>query len=566
MHNNNPSHNKKNQNNEPDIQIHEDFEELLGESTSSSLQGGFANGVVVSLDKEFATIDIGGKSEGRVLLSEFKNTSELKIGHQVHVYVENIDGGKAGGVTLLSREKAMLEDGWKKIEESFKSQSAVRGAVIGKVKGGFAVKLLGPFVEGESNGSNEFGDLIAFLPGSQVDVRPIKEEILLEGDILVKIIKMDDTHGNLVISRRACIEETRNEYRDEYLKSIQVGSIVKGVVKNVTDYGAFIDLGPVDGLLYITDISWQKVPHPSAVLDVGQEIEAMIISYDPNTKRISLGLKQMQKNPWYDVKDKYQVKTKHKGVVTRIVNYGIFVDIEPALGICGLVHSSEISWTQKVMTANKSIQVGDVIEVMILEFNIEERKISLSKKQCEPNPWVDFIAQTPVGTTLNVVVKNVSEEFGLFVVPEQNTSLILLIPVLEIAWKNAQEKIKNYAADMKLQCLVLKTDAQQEKITCSIRAIGKEREEINPIIESLQKQESVSGIVTKVRTSSLEAEVAGEFSVHIDIANMQDVLGDTKDFDTTAMIGASLTLKIIGFDENNVLRVTPISIKCNNAN
>jgi small subunit ribosomal protein S1 len=359
------------------------LEETLG--TSDSLEGTVVKGRVISIENDNVLIDVGLKSEGRVALKEFGGPGgnvELKPGDTVEVYLERMED--KNGEAVLSREKAKREEAWTLLEKSFNDQSRVTGVIFGRVKGGFTVDLSGA---------------VAFLPGSQVDIRPVRDiSPLLGTPQPFQILKMDRSRGNIVVSRRAVLEESRAEARSELVANLKEGQVLQGVVKNITDYGAFVDLGGVDGLLHVTDIAWRRINHPSEALQIGQTVTVQVIRFNPETQRISLGMKQLEADPWEGVEAKYPVGAKFKGRVTNITDYGAFVELEP--GIEGLVHVSEMSWTKKNVHPGKIVSTSQEVEVMVLDVDPQKRRISLGLKQCLDNPWESFVDKFPGGTEL----------------------------------------------------------------------------------------------------------------------------------------------------------------------
>ena len=378
----------------------ENFAALLDESLRGTLtfEHTVVKGRVVGIEGDYALVDVGLKAEGRVALKEFGGHGDAKvaIGDSIDVYVERIED--KNGEAVLSREKARREEAWTQLEKAFKENQRVNGIIFGRVKGGFTVDLTGA---------------VAFLPGSQVDIRPVRDVGPLMGQPQpFQILKMDRQRGNIVVSRRAVLEETRAEARSELVANLKEGQVLKGVVKNITDYGAFVDLGGVDGLLHVTDIAWRRINHPSEALHIGQTVDVQVIRFNPETQRISLGMKQLEADPWEGVAAKYPVGTKFKGRVTNITDYGAFVELEP--GIEGLVHVSEMSWTKKNVHPGKIISTSQEVEVMVLDVDPQKRRISLGLKQCLENPWEAFLEKYPHGTELEGEIKNITE-FGLFV-------------------------------------------------------------------------------------------------------------------------------------------------------
>src|ERR1700686_2936353 len=379
----------------------EDFASLLDETLGrdTGFDGSVVTGRIVRVTDEFAIVDVGLNSEGRVLLKEFAPPGvkpDIKPGDHVELYVERYED-KDGSI-VLSREKARREEAWTNLEKAFEGQQRVNGTIYGRVKGGFTVDL---------------GGAVAFLPGSQVDIRPVRDVAPLMGSPQpFQILKMDRARGNIVVSRRAVLEETRAEQRSELIQGLKEGMILDGVVKNITDYGAFVHLGGVDGLLHVTDIAWRRINHPSEALTIGQQVKVQVIRFNPETQRISLGMKQLESDPWDGVELKYPATARFKGRVTNITDYGAFVELEP--GVEGLVHVSEMSWTKKNVHPGKIVSTSQEVEVMVLDVDPQKRRISLGLKQTLPNPWDAFVAQFPTGTELEGEIKNITE-FGLFV-------------------------------------------------------------------------------------------------------------------------------------------------------
>src|SRR5499426_3167759 len=407
----------------------ESFAALLEESFGGSggLEGSVLKGTVIAIEGDVAIIDVGLKSEGRVQLKEFAapgQRSEIKIGDQVEVYLERMED--KNGEAVLSREKARREEAWTLLEKSFKDNQRVTGVIFGRVKGGFTVDLSGA---------------VAFLPGSQVDIRPVRDVGPLMGTPQpFQILKMDRSRGNIVVSRRAVLEESRSEARAELVANLKEGQVLQGVVKNITDYGAFVDLGGVDGLLHVTDIAWRRINHPSEALNIGQTVKVQVVRFNPETQRISLGMKQLEADPWENVAAKYPVQTKFKGRVSNITDYGAFVELEP--GVEGLVHVSEMSWTKKNVHPGKIVSTSQEVEVMVLDVDPQKRRISLGLKQCLDNPWQSFVEKHPVGTELEGEVKNITE-FGLFVgLPGEIDGMVHLS---DLDWqKSGEEAIKGF--------------------------------------------------------------------------------------------------------------------------
>ena len=435
----------------------ESFAALLQESFGGSggLEGSVLKGTVVSIEGDTALIDVGLKSEGRVQLKEFAapgQKPEIKVGDQVEVYLERMEDKH--GEAVLSREKARREEAWTLLEKSFKDNQRVTGVIFGRVKGGFTVDLSGA---------------VAFLPGSQVDIRPVRDVGPLMGTPQpFQILKMDRSRGNIVVSRRAVLEESRAEQRSDLIASLKEGQVLQGVVKNLTDYGAFVDLGGVDGLLHVTDIAWRRINHPSEALHIGQTVKVQVIRFNPETQRISLGMKQLEADPWEGVELKYPVGAKYTGRVTNITDYGAFVELEP--GIEGLVHVSEMSWTKKNVHPGKIVSTSQEVEVMVLDVDPQKRRISLGLKQCLDNPWQTFVEKHPVGTELEGEVKNITE-FGLFVgLPGDIDGMVHLS---DLDWqKSGEEAIKAFKKGDVVKVKILDVDVEKERISLGIKQLS----------------------------------------------------------------------------------------------
>ena len=431
------------------------LDETLGKS--QNLEGSVLRGRILGLDEDFVTIDVGLKSEGLVPVREFMTGNqmpELKVGDEVEVYLERMEDRE--GRAMLSREKAKREESWGRLERNHQSQERVTGIIFGKVKGGFTVDLSGA---------------TAFLPGSQVDIRPVKDVGPLMGTPQPFIIlKMDRARGNIVVSRRAVLEESRAEARSELLSSLKEGQILQGVVKNITDYGAFVDLGGFDGLLHVTDVSWKRISHPSEMLSVGQQVNVQVIKFNPETQRISLGMKQLESDPWDAIAGKYAVGQKLHGTVTNITDYGAFVELEP--GIEGLIHVSEMSWTKKNMHPGKIVSTSQEVDVVVLEVDMQKRRISLGLKQTMENPWSGFSAKFPNGTELEGEIKNITE-FGLFVgLPGDIDGMVHMS---DLSWeKNGDDAIKDYAKGQSVKVKVLEIDPEKERIALGIKQLTKD--------------------------------------------------------------------------------------------
>jgi len=466
----------------------DDFAALLEETFSKDKQeGNVVKGTIVAIENDFALVDVGLKTEGRVSLKEFKTPGQdlaLNVGDTVEVFLERIEN--ALGEAVLSREKAKREESWERLEKSFEANERVDGVIFGRVKGGFTVDLDGA---------------VAFLPGSQVDVRPIRDVgPLMNITQPFQVLKMDRRRGNIVVSRRAILEESRAEQRHEIVANLKEGQVVEGVVKNVTDYGAFVDLGGIDGLLHVTDIAWRRVNHPSDVLSIGQTVNVQIIKINPETQRISLGIKQLEDDPWESVEAKYPLNTKFKGKVTNITDYGAFVELED--GIEGLVHVSEMSWTKKNVHPGKIISTSQEVEVMVLEVDPQKRRISLGLKQCTDNPWLTFADRFPKDTKVEGEIKNVTE-FGLFIGLEGDVDG--MVHMSDLDWNRpGEDAISDYKKGDVVQAVVLGVDTEKERISLGIKQLSGDPLEAGG---GFKKGAVVTCEVTAVKDNGIEVNV-----------------------------------------------------------
>ena len=465
----------------------ESFAALLEESLVSNegLEGSVIPGTVISVDSDYVIIDVGLKAEGRVAAKEFAQPGqkpELKAGDIVEVFLERMEDRH--GEVMLSREKARREEAWGQLEVAFNNSERVTGVIYNRVKGGFTVDLTG---------------VSAFLPGSQVDIRPVRDVTPLMGNPQpFQILKMDRARGNIVVSRRAVLEESRAEARSELIKNLKEGQVLQGVVKNITDYGAFVDLGGVDGLLHVTDIAWQRINHPSEALQIGQTVDVQVIRFNAETQRISLGMKQLEADPWDGVEAKYPVSTKFTGRVTNIADYGAFVELEP--GIEGLVHVSEMSWTKKNVHPGKIVSTSQEVEVMVLDVDPQKRRISLGLKQCLDNPWDSFMAEHPSGVELEGEIKNITE-FGLFVgLPGEIDGMVHMS---DISWdKSGEEAIAEYKKGDVVQVKVLDVDVVKERISLGIKQLSEDQ--VSAGMAGIKKGAIVTCTVSRVLDSGIE--------------------------------------------------------------
>lgn len=466
--------------------VAEDLDKLLAKvDTSHVKEGMVVKGQVVDVSADTVVVDVGLKNECRIPLSEFRVSSDvIKVGDIVDVYVEKIEGRRG---TILSREKALREESWAKLEQMFDKTENVEGIIFGRVKGGFTVDLEG---------------VIAFLPGSQVDVRPISDPSSI---MFIKqpfqILKMDKKLGNIVVSRKAILEESRSEARDEMLATIKPGMVLKGIVKNITDYGAFVDLGSVDGLLHVTDISWSRINHPSEVLTFGQEVEVQVIQYNEATKRISLGMKQLEENPWNNIQQEFPIGKKMTGKVTNVADYGVFIELKE--GIEGLVHSSEISWGKTNQNPKKLLNIGQEVSFVILDVDTLKNRISLSIKRCQDNPLVEFGEKHPIGSKFKTVVRNVTD-FAIFV--EIGENIDGMIHESDISWEgNGSELLKAYNKGDEVECKVLSIDVEKEKVALGIKQL--EEDPYEGMFDDIKKNSVVACTVTEVKPDGITVKV-----------------------------------------------------------
>jgi small subunit ribosomal protein S1 len=467
----------------------DDFAALLDESLGGRdfMEGAVVKGKVVGVEKDFAIIDVGLKTEGRVLLKEFggdeEGKAQVKVGDTVEVFLERVEN--AMGEAVISRDKARREEAWTRLEGVYALNEPVMGAIVGRVKGGFTVDL---------------GGASAFLPGSQVDIRPVRDVGPLMGkEQPFAILKMDRPRGNIVVSRRAILEEARAEQRTELVAQLQEGEVREGVVKNITDYGAFVDLGGIDGLLHVTDMSWKRVNHPSQVLAVGDTVKVQIVKINPDTQRISLGMKQLQSDPWDGVEAKYPVGAKFSGRITNITDYGAFVELEA--GVEGLVHVSEMSWTKKNVHPGKIVSTSQEVEVVVLDVDPSKRRVSLGLKQAMANPWDAFLEAHPVGSVVEGEVKNATE-FGLFIGLENDIDG--MVHLSDLDWSTpGEEAISRYHKGEMVKAQVLDVDVEKERISLGIKQLAGD-----PMAgDTYRKGQTVTVTVTEVTSGGIEVRL-----------------------------------------------------------
>ena len=489
----------------------EDFASLLDETLGSDtgFDGSVVTGRVVRLTDEFAVVDVGLKSEGRVALKEFGPPGakpEVKPGDMIELYVERYED--RDGAIILSREKARREEAWTNLEKAYEAQKRVDGLIYGRVKGGFTVDL---------------GGAVAFLPGSQVDIRPVRDVGPLMGTPQpFQILKMDRARGNIVVSRRAVLEETRAEQRSELIQGLKEGMILDGVVKNITDYGAFVDLGGVDGLLHVTDIAWRRINHPSEALTIGQQVKVQVIRFNSDTQRISLGMKQLEADPWEGVAAKYPPGAKYSGRVTNITDYGAFVELEP--GVEGLVHVSEMSWTKKNVHPGKIVSTSQEVDVMVLDVDSSKRRISLGLKQVQRNPWEQFVDDHPIGSEVEGEIRNITE-FGLFV--GLSADIDGMIHMSDLSWDEPGETaMAAYEKGAIVKAKVLDVDVEKERISLGVKQMRDDP--AATVLDTVHKGDVVTCIVSAVQANGIEVKVNDVLTGFIRRAELARDKGDQR--------------------------------------
>jgi small subunit ribosomal protein S1 len=510
----------------------ESFAQLFEESLSKQrLQSGqLITGEVVAVDDDFVIVNAGLKSEGVIPADQFKDaqgTLHVKIGDRVEVVIETLEDGN--GETLLSREKAMRVKAWEDLEKAFEVQSVVTGVMTGKVKGGYTVAVAG---------------IRAFLPSSLVDVRPVRDPSYLEGkELEFKVIKIDRKRANVVVSRRAVVEKEISAERQALLSNLEEGQTVKGVVKNLTDYGAFVDLGGIDGLLHITDLAWKRVKHPSEVLKIGDEIEAKVLRYDRERNRVSLGLKQLGDDPWVDITRRYPEGARLFGKVTNITDYGSFVEIEP--GVEGLVHVSEMDWTNKNIHPTKVVQLGDEVEVMVLDIDTERRRISLGMKQCQPNPWQEFAANHNKNEKVSGKIKSITD-FGVFIGLEGGIDG--LVHLSDLSWSRAgEEAVRDYKKGDEVEALILAIDPERERISLGIKQL--EGDPFSNFVGEHGKGSVVKGVVTAVEAKGATIKLGDDIEGYLRASELgRDRIEDAR---SVLKEGDEVEAKITTIDRKN---------------
>ena len=510
------------------------FEETFASQTIKT--GSIIKGTIIAIDSEFVTVNAGLKSEAIIPLSQFGSEKEdISIGEEIEVSLDSFEDGF--GETKLSREKALRARTWINLQESHDEGKVINGFISGRVKGGFTVEIDG---------------IRAFLPGSLVDVRPVRDPSYLEGKTVeLKVIKVDKQRNNVVVSRKAVVETEFSEERNQLLENIEEGSKAKGIIKNLTDYGAFVDLGGIDGLLHITDMAWKRVKHPSELVNIGDEIDVVVLKYEKDKQRVSLGMKQLGKDPWHEIQDRYPIQKKLKGKITNIADYGCFVEIEE--GVEGLVHVSEMDWTNKNVNPSKIVVVGQEVEVMVLEIDESRRRISLGIKQCQANPWAEFSSKVNKGDRVTGQIKSITD-FGIFI--GLDGGIDGLVHLSDISWDNANEElIRNYKKGQDLEAIVLAIDTDRERISLGIKQLDDD-----PFANWIS--ENPKGSIVKVKVSEIDSKnvtvrITDNINGVIHISELSvDEVSDARSF---VKIDEDLEAKIISIDKKT--RSISLSIK-----
>ncbi|EMH4162130.1 30S ribosomal protein S1 [Pluralibacter gergoviae] len=518
----------------------ESFAQLFEESLKEieTRPGSIVRGIVVAIDKDIVLVDAGLKSESAIPAEQFKNAAgelEIQVGDEVDVALDAVEDGF--GETLLSREKAKRHEAWITLEKAYEDAETVTGVINGKVKGGFTVELNG---------------IRAFLPGSLVDVRPVRDTLHLEGkELEFKVIKLDQKRNNVVVSRRAVIESENSAERDQLLENLQEGMEVKGIVKNLTDYGAFVDLGGVDGLLHITDMAWKRVKHPSEIVNVGDEITVKVLKFDRERTRVSLGLKQLGEDPWVAIAKRYPEGTRLTGRVTNLTDYGCFVEIEE--GVEGLVHVSEMDWTNKNIHPSKVVNVGDVVEVMVLDIDEERRRISLGLKQCKANPWQQFAETHNKGDRVEGKIKSITD-FGIFI--GLDGGIDGLVHLSDISWNVAgEEAVREYKKGDEIAAVVLQVDAERERISLGVKQLAEDP--FNNWVALNKKGAIVNGKVTAVDAKGATVELADGVEGYLRASEASR--DRVEDATLVLSVGDDVEAKFTGVDRKN--RAISLSVR-----
>ncbi|MCL9684240.1 30S ribosomal protein S1 [Legionella maioricensis] len=522
----------------------ESFKELFEQSIIGAqfYPGAIISAKVIGIDDDFVTLNAGLKSEGIVPVEEFYDKDgslEISLGDTVEVALDSVEDGH--GETLLSREKAKRQEAWRKLSKSHENNETVTGLISGKVKGGFTV---------------EIGTIRAFLPGSLVDVRPVRDPSYLEGkELEFKVIKMDLKRNNIVVSRRAVVEEESSADRQALLESLHDGQELHGIVKNLTDYGAFIDLGGIDGLLHITDISWKRVKHPSELLSVGQDVKVKVLSFDSERNRVSLGMKQLGNDPWVDLVERYPIGKRLQGKVTNITDYGCFVEIEE--GVEGLVHMSEMDWTNKNVHPSKVVSMGDLVDVMVLEIDEDRRRISLGMKQCVGNPWQQFASVHNKGQKVSGKIRSITD-FGIFI--GLDGEIDGLVHLSDISWTVAgEEAVKQFKKGQELEAVILAIDPERERISLGLKQL--EGDNFTSFVDEYTKGAIVKGKVTAVDAKTVTVALADDITGTIRASELSDERVD--DATTLVKEGDEIEAKIMNVDRKN--RSITLSVKAKDA-
>ncbi|MFZ0467489.1 MAG: 30S ribosomal protein S1 [Thiogranum sp.] len=518
----------------------ESFAELFEESlvNKEMRPGTIVTGTVVDIQPDAVIVNAGLKSEGVIPIEQFYNSLgeiEVAVGDAIEVSLDAVEDGF--GATRLSREKAKRAQVWKRLEQAFEDSEIVKGVISGKVKGGFTVDI---------------DDIRAFLPGSLVDVRPVRDTTYLEGkELEFKVIKLDQRRNNVVVSRRAVVESEYSAEREQLLESLQEGATVKGIVKNLTDYGVFVDLGGIDGLLHITDMAWKRVKHPSEIVEVGQEIDVKVLKFDRERNRVSLGLKQLGQDPWADLARRYPESTRLFGAVTNIADYGCFVEIED--GVEGLVHVSEMDWTNKNVNPGKMVHIGQEVEVMVLDIDEERRRISLGMKQCHPNPWDEFSATRNKGDHVKGTIKSITD-FGIFI--GLDGGIDGLIHLSDISWhETGEEAVRNYKKGEELEAVVLSVDAERERISLGIKQL--EKDPFSNFSADNAKGSIVKGVIKEVDAKAAIVDLGDGVEGTLRASELaRDRVEDAR---TVLSVGQEIEAKYIGMDRKT--RTIALSIK-----
>jgi len=517
----------------------ENFAQLFEESlkTIETRPGSIIKGTIVAITKDNVLVDAGLKSESVIDINQFRNNSgelDINVGDEIDVALDATDDGF--GETILSREKAKRHEAWQVLEKAYEEKETVIGVINGKVKGGFTV---------------EVSDIRAFLPGSLVDVRPVRDTAHLEGkDLEFKVIKLDQKRNNVVVSRRAVIESESSVERDALLESLQEGLEVKGIVKNLTDYGAFVDLGGIDGLLHITDMAWKRVKHPSEIVNVGDEIQVKVLKFDRERTRVSLGMKQLGEDPWVAIAKRYPEGAKLTGRVTNLTDYGCFVEIQE--GVEGLVHVSEMDWTNKNIHPSKVVNLGDSVEVMVLEIDEERRRISLGLKQCIPNPWEEFAKNFNKGDKVSGKIKSITD-FGIFI--GLDGGIDGLVHLSDISWNTGEESVGEYKKGDEITAVVLQVDPERERISLGVKQA--EDDPFNMYLTDNKKGTVVTGKVIEVDAKGAKIELMEGVEGYLRVADISVERVD--DASTAVSVGDSVEAKFVGVDRKN--RTISLSIK-----